>query len=219
MKTKILLGAAFVALAATAPAVLQAQQLPAPVIAVVNTDQIFSTCTQCAAAQTQIQGQATALQQRVQTLQTQIQTEGNALEPLVRALNGAQPDAALSARIQAFQTMQQNAEREITASRQRIERNLNFVRQQIGQRIQPALQTVAQQRGASVILDTSQLLLNSPALDVTPAVLAIVNQNTTPLNVNAPPPPAQPARAGTPAPARPATPAPAQPNRPRPQGR
>ena len=54
MKTKIILGAAFVALAATAPAVLQAQQLPAPVIAVVNTDQIFATCTQCAAAQAHI---------------------------------------------------------------------------------------------------------------------------------------------------------------------
>ena len=58
MKTKILLGAAFVALAASAPAVLQAQQLPAPVIAVVNTDQIFTTCTQCAAANTQLQAQA-----------------------------------------------------------------------------------------------------------------------------------------------------------------
>ena len=215
MKTKITLGAAFVALAATAPAVLQAQQLPAPVIAVVNTDQIFGTCTQCAAAQAQIQGQATALQGRVQTLQTQIQTEGNALEPLVRALNGAQPDAALAARIQNFQTMQQNAEREIAASRQRIERNLNFVRQQIGQRVQPAIATVQAQRGATIVVDSSQVLASSPALDITPAVLAIVNQNATPLSVNAPPPPATPAPAGT----RPATPAPAQPNRPRPQGR
>ena len=215
MKTKITLGAAFVALAATAPAVLQAQQLPAPVIAVVNTDQIFSTCTQCTVAQTQIQAQATALQSRVQTLQNQIQAEGRALEPLVRALNGAQPDAALATRINAFQTMQQNAEQEITASRERIQRNLNFVRQQIGQRVQPAISTVAQQRGASVVMDASQVLVSSPAMDVTPAVLAIVNQNSTPLNVNAPPPPATPAPAG----ARPPAPAPAQPNRPRPQGR
>ena len=213
MKTKILLGAAFVALAATAPAVLQAQQLPAPVIAVVNTDQIFGTCTQCAAANTQLQAQANQLQQRVQALQTQIQTEGNALEPLVRALNGGQPDAALATRLQNFQTMQQNAEREIAASRERIQRNVNFVRQQIGQRVQPAIATVQAQRGATIVVDTSQVLAASPALDITPAVLAIVNQNATPLNVNAPPPPAAPARPGTP------TPAPAQPNRPRPQGR
>ena len=171
MKTKITLGAAFVALAATAPAVLQAQQLPAPVIAVVNTDQIFGTCTQCTVAQSQIQGQATALQTRVQTLQNQIQTEGNALEPLVRALNGAQPDASLAARIQSFQTMQQNAEREIAASRQRIERNLNFVRQQIGQRVQPAIATVQAQRGATIVVDASQVLASSPALDITPGMI------------------------------------------------
>jgi Skp family chaperone for outer membrane proteins len=216
MKTKIILGAAFVALAATAPAVLQAQQLPAPVIAVVNTDQIFSTCTQCTAAQAQIQAQAGTLQQRVQALQTQIQTEGNALEPLVRALNGAQPDAALATRITNFQNMQQNAEREITASRERIQRNLNFVRQQIGQRLQPAIATVQQQRGASIVMDASQVLTSSPALDITAPVLAIVNQNSTPLNVNAPPPPPAPAQGTRPATP---TPAPATPNRPRPQGR
>lgn len=213
MKTKIILGAAFVALAAAAPAVLQAQQLPAPIIAVVNTDQIFSTCTQCTVAQSQIQAQANTLQQRVQALQTQIQTEGAALEPLIRALNGAQPDAALATRLQNFQTMQQNAEREITSSRERIQRNLNFVRQQIGQRAQPAIQTVSQQRGANIVVDASQVLVSAPTLDITPAVLAIVNQNSTPLNVNAPAPTPAPATAGRPAPT------PATPNRPRPQGR
>jgi len=218
MKKNIILGAAFVALAATAPAVLQAQQLPAPVIAVVNTDQIFATCAQCTIATTAIQAQATQLQQRVQALQTQLQTEGNALEPLVRALNGAQPDAALAARLQNFQTMQQNADREITASRERIQRNLNFVRSQIGDRLRPALQTVSQQRGATIVMDASQVLISAPAMDITASVLAIVNQNTNPLNVNAPPPPATPAPAGA-RPGTPTPPAPAQPNRPRPQGR
>jgi outer membrane protein len=212
MKTKIILGAAFVALAATAPAVLQAQQLPAPVIAVVNIDQIFGTCTQCAAANTQLQAQATALQTRASALQNQIRAEGAALEPLVRALNGGPPDAGLQTRLNAFQTMQNNAEQEIAASRERIQRNLNFVRSQIGERTRPAITTVAQQRGATVVLDSGSMIFAAPALDITPAVLAIVNQNGTPLNVNAPPAPAQPARPGTPAPPPPA-------NRPRPQGR
>lgn len=218
MKTKILLGAAFVALAATAPAVLQAQQLPAPVIAVVNTDQIFGTCTQCVAATAQLQAQANTLQARVTQLQTQVQTEGNALEPLVQGQTPEQirANAALATRIQNFQTMQQNAEREITQTRERIQRNLQFVRQQIGERIRPAIQTVQQQRGASIVMDASQVLASTPALDITAAVLAIVNQNNTALNVNAPPPPATPAPAGA---RPPATPAPAQPNRPRPQGR
>lgn len=217
MNKKFILGSAFAALViSSAPLTLRAQQLPAPVIAVVNTDQIFATCTQCAAANTQLQAQANQLQQRVQALQTQIQTEGNALEPLVRALNGGQPDAALTTRINNFQTMQQNAEREIGASRERIQRNLSFVRQQIGQRIQPALTTVSQQRGATIVLDSSQVLTSAPTLDITAAVLAIVNQNATPLNVNAPPPTPQPAATGQP----PATSTPQQQQpRPRPQGR
>lgn len=216
MKTKIILGAAFVALATNSPAVLQAQPLPAPVIGVVNTDQIFRTCTQCVAANSQLQAQGAQLQQRFQALQTQIQTEGSALEPLVQNQTPEQirANAALATRLQNFQTMQQNAEREISQSRDRIQRNLEFVRQQIGQRIQPALSTVAQQRGATIVLDSSQALISSPALDLTAPVLAIVNQNAAPFNVNAPAPTPAPAQAG-----RPPVPAPATPNRPRPQGR
>jgi len=67
---------------------------------------------------------------------------------------------------------------------------------------------------ATIVLDSSQALISSPALDLTAPVLAIVNQNTAPFNVNAPAPTPAPAAAG-----RPATPAPATPNRPRPQGR
>jgi len=214
MKKKIILGSAIAALAVAAPVALRAQQLPAPVIAVVDLDEIFRTCTQCAAANTQLQAQGTALQTRAQQLQTQVQTEGQALEPLVRALNGAQPDPALTARINSFQAMQQNAEREVGASRERIQRNVNFIRQQIGERVRPAVANVAQTRGASVVLDAGTVISASPALNITPAVLAIVNQNSAPFNVNAP---AAPAAGAPPTGARP-TPAP-PPNRPRPQGR
>ena len=208
---KLLLAPVVAGLALAAGAA-QAQQLPAPVIAVVNLDQIFETCTQCTVANTQLQAQGTQLQQRLQQLQNQIQAEGVALQPLVAALPaGQQPDAALNARIQAFQTMQANAEREIATGRERVQRNINFVRQQIGQRIQPAINTVMQQRGATIVMDRGGLIAANPALDITPAVLAIVNQNTTPVNVNAPAPAA-------PAAATPAQPQPQQ-NRPRPSGR
>jgi outer membrane protein len=213
MKKKIILGSAVAVLAIAAPVALRAQQLPAPVIAIVDLDEIFRTCTQCVAASNQLQGQVTTLQQRVQALQTQIQTEGAQLEPLVRALNGAQPDAALSARINNFQNLQQSAEREIGASRERLQRNGNFVRSQIGDRVRPAVATIAQQRGATVVLDAGTVITSGPALNVTPAVLAIVNQNNTPFNINAPTP--APAGAQPPAGRPPA----AQPPRPRPQGR
>lgn len=213
---KILLGSAAAVLAVAAPAALRAQQIPPAVVAVVNIEQIAETCTVCVAANTALQGQGQALQARAQALQQQIETETRALQPLVAAIPaGGQPDAGLATRIQGYQTLQQNAEREIGQGRERLQRNIGFVRQQIAQRLRPAITTVMQQRGASMVVDRGAVIDASPALDVTPAVLAIVNQNTQPLNVNAPAPQQGAQPAGRPA-ARPAQP---QPNRPRPQGR
>jgi hypothetical protein len=105
--------------------------------------------------------------------------------------------------------------RDCPLGRERLQRNIAFVRQQIAQRLRPAITTVMQQRGATVVMDRGALIDAAPAIDITPAVLAIVNQNTAPLNVNAP----APAAGQQPAGARPGVPAPPQPNRPRPQGR
>lgn len=195
------------------PVAAQAQNLSPAVVAVVDTDRIVSTCTVCAAANTQLQAQVTQLQQRAQALGAPLQTESQALQTAVRALpQGQQPDAALTARIRAFETSQQNAQRELSEGQERIQRNAAFVRQQIGQRVQPAIVTVMQQRGATIAVDRQATLAINPTVDVTDAVLAIVNQNTAALNVNAPAP--APAT-GTP------QPQPAQPQRPqgRPTGR
>ncbi len=188
----------FGALAASAmilPFAAQAQQLPAATVGVVDTDQILRTCTACTAANTQLQGQAAQLQQRAEALGGPLRTEEQALQTAVNALpQGQQPNAQLTQRIQAFQTNQQNAAREIEGRQQQIQRNVAFVRQQIAQRMQPAVQQVAQQRNATVIIDRSASLFVAPTVDLTAAVLAVVNQNTTPLNVNAPPPQQQPAQ-------------------------
>ena len=192
---KFTLGAATAALVLTLATNAQAQQLPPAVVGVVDTDRIMRECTVCAAANTQLQAQLSQLQQRAQALRTPIQTEGQAIETALRALpQGQQPDQALSQRIQAFQTQQQSAQTEIGTRQQQVERNVAFVRQQVGQRIEPAIQQVMQQRGATIAIDTAATLAISPTVDITAAVLAVVNQNTTPLNVNAPPPTQQPAQ-------------------------
>jgi hypothetical protein len=71
---------------------------------------------------------------------------------------------------------------------------------------------VAQQRGATVAIDVTDVVFAAPQVDITPAVLALMNANNTPFNVVAPPPQQQPA-AAQPTPAQP------QPPRPRPSGR
>ena len=192
---KLTFGAAAAALALSIPMAAHAQQLPSAVIGVVDTDRVIRECTVCVAANGQLQGQLQQLQQRAQQLSTPLQTEGQAIEAAIRALpQGQQPDATLSRRVQTFQTQQQTAATEVQTRQNQIERNVAFVRQQIGQRLQPAIQQVMTQRGATLIVDRGSALGASPTLDITPAVLAIVNQNTAPLNVNAPPP-QQPAAA------------------------
>ena len=192
---KFAFGTAVAALALAIPAAAPAQQLPPAVIAIVDSDRIIQQCTVCVAANQQLQTQLQQLQQRAQALGTPLQTEEQALEAAFRALPaGQQPDQTLSQRVQAFQSQQQNAQREITGRQEQIQRNAAFVRQQIGQRVQPAVVQVMQQRGANISMETGATIAINPSVDITDAVLAIVNQNTAPLNVNAPPPQQQPAQ-------------------------
>ncbi len=206
---KLTFGALAAATATLLPFAAQAQQLPAAVVAVVDSQRILQQCTVCSAANTQLQQQQQSLQARAQQLSGPLETEGTAIQAAINALPaGQQPDATLQARIQAYRTQQENARREVAGREEQIRRNQAFILQQIQQRVAPAVQQIAQQRGATVALDASNIAWSSPAIDITPAVVALVNQNTTPLNVNAPPPAQQPAQ-------------PQQPQQPqrRPQGR
>jgi Skp family chaperone for outer membrane proteins len=194
-----------------------AQAIPGAIIAVVDRDRIATTCTPCAAAAAQIQQQIQQYQAREAQLGTPLQTEGQAIQALINAIPaGGQPDPALRTRIQTFQANNQAAERELSQRQEQIGRNRQFLVQQIIQRMDPLVGQVTRERGANLAVDVSSTIAHNPALDVTDAVLALMNQNTAAFSVTAPAP-QQPA--GTAAP-RPATTTPATtPTRPRPQGR
>lgn len=203
MKT-FMFGTALAAAAFAAPTLVSAQQLPPAVAGVVDSQRVLQGCTVCLAANQQLEAQQQQLRQRAQQLGLvaatenalpALETEGRAIQTAVSGLaQGQQPDAALTARAQAYQTNVQNAQREIAAREQQIRRNQAFVLEQIRQRVAPAIQQAAQARGATVVLDTGNIAWSSPAIDITPAVVAIVNQNATPLNVNAPAAAQQPAQ-------------------------
>jgi outer membrane protein len=185
------------ALALASPAVAVAQQLPAAVIAVVDRDQIATTCTQCVAATQQLQAQGTAYQQREQQLTAPLNTEGQAIQTAINALpQGGQPDAALQARIQTYRNNQQAAATELQGRQETIRRNQMFVVRQMTERMDPLIGQVTRSRGANIAVDISATLAHNPAVNVTADVLALMNQNNTPFNVNAP---AQQPAAQTPA--------------------
>ena len=186
---RLTFGAAAAALALMAPVAVQAQNIPAAIVAIVDRDRIAQSCTQCVAAQQQLQAQVTQFQQRAQQLGTPLQTEEQAIETALRALpQGGQPDAALQQRIQTFRTNQQAAATELGPRQEQLRRNQTFVVQQILERMDPLIGQVVRQRGANLAVDVTSTLAHNPALDITDGVLQLMNANTTPFNVNAPAP-------------------------------
>ncbi|HKT14821.1 MAG TPA: OmpH family outer membrane protein [Allosphingosinicella sp.] len=180
---KFAFGAALAALAAVIPTAAPAQKVGGAIIAVVNTDRVYKECTACKAAQAQLQTQGNSLQQFAQQLAQPIQTEGQSIEAAVRALNGKPADAALQARITAWQTKQNAANQQFQTRQQTLQSTQQHVLQQINVRLRPILTQVMNARGANVLIDAGNTLDNSPSLDVTNDVLAALNQQLTSVSV------------------------------------
>ena len=178
---------ALAALAVTLlPQVATAQNVPSPVIIVVDGNKAGTECNACKTALTQLQQQAQSLQTYRQQLATPLQTEGQQLQTAVDALKGKQPDAALQARITAFQAKQNQAEQQVQSRAQTFERNRNYVLQQIRTRITPAIDAVQARRKANLVLDATATAKYSPSLDVTNDLIAELNRTLPSISTTAP---------------------------------
>jgi outer membrane protein len=157
------------------PTSVSAQRLPATVVAVVDTGRIYSECTACVAARTQLQSQATALQTRQKTLTDQLRPEGQQLETAVNALNGKQPDAALQARIKAFQDKERAANTELQQGQQRLQSTQANVLRQVNERLNPIINQAMTARGANIAMDVDATLAHAATVNITADVLARLN--------------------------------------------
>lgn len=191
-------------IAATAPAAAQTR-LGAPVVAIVDTDRIMRDCNACKAAAAQLQSQADTLQGLAQRLATPLDSEAQQLQAAVNAANG-KPDAALQTRIQAFEGKQQSAQNQVQGQQAVLQRNAQYVRQQVGEKLIPIIEQVSKASGATLTVDKGSLLFASPTLEITDGVLAALNQQLAAVNTVAPAPAPQQGQpaAGQPAGARPA---------------
>jgi Skp family chaperone for outer membrane proteins len=164
-----------VAAAAAVPTAAQAQRAPAAVVIVVDSDRIYRECNACRTAQQQLQTQVTTLRNRQQTLTNQLRPEGEAIQTAIQALNGRQPDAALTTRIRTFQERQEQAQQELARAEQNIQSIRANVIRQIDERMRPVINQVMTQRGANVAVDVNATLAHSQAVNATDAVLAGLN--------------------------------------------
>jgi Skp family chaperone for outer membrane proteins len=193
MTNKLVLGL-LAAAALSAPAAAQ-NRLPAAVVAVVDTNRVYSECTACRAALTQLQGQVTALQQRQQALAGPIQTEGQAIEAAIAALPAAQrqsPPAALQQRVQRWQQSQTTANTELQGLQTRLQSTQAHVRQQLDARLGPIINQVMTTRGANIAVDTEATLARANGVDITSEVLTALNAQVPSVSVTPLPQQAQP---------------------------
>lgn len=183
---KNLLVTAVFAASILAPSAASAQALPAPVIAVVDLGKVTADCNACKTATATLRSQAQAIQTREKTLSQQLETEGKALQTEVDALKGAEPSAALRTKVQAFQTKQQNAVAEIQKGQASVQRNTQYVQQQVAQKLGPIYQQVMQRRGANIMLEIGSTLATSNAIDVSNDVLTALNAAMPSISTQAP---------------------------------
>ena len=184
--TKILLKATVAAALIGAAAPALAQSVPPSTIAVVDLNKVTAQCNACKTASAALTSQINALRARQTALATPLEAEAKTLQAAVTALAGKAPDAALQARVQAFQAKQQSAAQEVARQEQQIQRNQTYIQQQIGSKLGPIYQQVMQRRGANVLLEVGNTLASSSSLDVSNDVLAALNAALTSVQTIAP---------------------------------
>ena len=178
----LLLSAALVA-SALAPSAALAQRAPAAVVVVVDTDRIARECTACKAAATQLRSQGQTFQTRAQTLQNQLETARKPIQTAVEALGSKQPDAALQARITAYQQQEQKAQQELASTQRSLQSTQAHVNQQIASKLGPIINSVAAARGANIAIAKDATLYNAATVDVTADVLTQLNSQVPSVSV------------------------------------
>jgi len=184
MKT-LLISAAFAA-AVMAPSAPSAQALPAAVVAVVDLDRVTTECNACKTAQAALRTQIADEETREKALGAPLQTEQQSIQAAIDALKGKDPDAALQARIKAFQTKGQQAQEEAGRGRQQLQANQQYIQKQIADKLGPIYQQVMQRRGANVLVEVGSTLATSQTIDVTNDVLAALNGSLPTIVTTAP---------------------------------
>jgi outer membrane protein len=189
MKTLLISAAAAAAL--LAPAAANAQAVPGAIIAVVDLERVTQDCNACKTAQAALRSQVTAEETREKGLGAPLQTEQQSIQAAIDALKGKDPDAALQARIKAFQTKAQSAQEEAARGRQQLQANQQYIQKQIQEKLGPIYQQVMQRRGANIMLEVGSTLATAQNVDVTNDVIAALN-SSLPSIVTTAPAPAQP---------------------------
>jgi Skp family chaperone for outer membrane proteins len=181
---------ALAALALALPGAAYAQRTPPAVVVVVDTGRIFDDCTASRAAQPQIQALVASAQQRRQQLGQPLQAEAQSLQAAgqsARAMPAGAARTAAEASLRQRGTALDAGQNAANAELQRIEQNLQSVRQNVSQQISEGLRPIVTAamvaHGANIAMDSSVSFAHALALDITNEVLVTLNQRLPSVSV------------------------------------
>ena len=123
---------------------------------------------------------------RRNSLATSLQTEQKSIQTAIDALKGKEPDAALQARVKAFQTKAQSSEQELAGQQSQIQRNQAYIQKQIQDKLNPIYQQVMTRRGANILMEVGATLATATSVDVTNDVLGALNTALPSISTTAP---------------------------------
>jgi Skp family chaperone for outer membrane proteins len=174
--------AALAAVAAAAAPNAMAQRGNAAQVVVVNYQRVVTESALGRDMTTKLQGIRAQIQQEVQALQPEGQAIEQERQRLMTASRGMTPQQiqanatlrpqfdAFNQRLQQFQARGQGLQGDYECSQA-------VALRAFGQQIDPVIQAAMQQRGAGVILDSSNVQVVSPQFDITNTVIQQLDQN------------------------------------------
>jgi Skp family chaperone for outer membrane proteins len=161
--------AGFVAMA-TLPAFAQSAP-PAPVIGVVNTDQILRESAAAKSVMAQREKYMSVYQTQANDISTKLRSED---QELTNQRNTLAPEV-WQEKAQAFQKKFAEAQASVREKDQRLEYSTNQAMQEVLNTLRVVAQSAAAERGINIVVPQGALLSFDPSMDLTASVMAKLN--------------------------------------------
>ena len=179
------------ALAALAAPGVRAQEKDAPArrVLVVSRQKVLRETRAGRAVREAEAARTAAFQARVDEVKEALEAE----EAELARLRGQIPRGEFKTRTEAFDRKVRHARRESQRRAAELQKAFREAREQVVSRLAPILIEVLRARDADIILDSEQILVAAPSVDVTEEVIALFDERVEPPEIDlAEPPPLLP---------------------------
>ena len=164
--------AAFVLLSTGNLAFAQTEQMPAPVIGVVETDRILQESLAARGVRLEREKYMNQYQAQVQETESELRSEDQELSQQRSVL----APEVFAQRAQGFQQKLADFQLQVRDKQERLDFAFQQAMQEIGNAMVVVSREVAQERGINVVMARNQVLIADPSMDITNAVLEKLNQ-------------------------------------------